>query len=62
MDTKQLKQEYGRQIVFWGGGCDIEILQRGTLQEVEDEVKKRIDHLAPGGGFIFTPGVQLRWL
>lgn len=26
-----------------------------TPQEVADEVKRRIDVLAPGGGFIFSP-------
>ena len=56
MDTKALKKEFGRDIVFWGGGCDSQtVLPFGTPQEVADEVKRRIDDLAPGGGFVFGP-------
>jgi uroporphyrinogen decarboxylase len=55
MDTKELKREFGNNITFWGGGCDTQyVLCRGTLNEVRDEVKKRIDDLAPGGGFVFN--------
>ncbi len=55
IDTADLKREYGKDIVFWGGGCDIEILQFGKKEEVVFEVKKRIDDLSADGGFIFTP-------
>jgi uroporphyrinogen decarboxylase len=56
MDSKELKKEFGSELAFWGGGCDTQhILPRGTPQEVKDETKRRIDDLAPGGGFIFTP-------
>ena len=56
MDTELLKREYGDDIVFWGGGCDSQqVLPFGTPQEVADEVKRRIDDLAPGGGFVFAP-------
>ncbi|MCG2767790.1 MAG: uroporphyrinogen decarboxylase family protein [Chloroflexota bacterium] len=56
MDTKLLKREFGRDITFWGAGCDSQaILPYGTPQEVADEVKRRIDDLAPGGGFVFSP-------
>ena len=55
MDTKKLKKEFGKDITFWGGGCDTQtVLARGTPDEVRGEVRKRIDDLAPGGGFVFT--------
>ncbi len=55
MDTKSLKAEYGRDIVFWGGGVDTQrVLPFGKPQDVVDEVKRRIDDLAPGGGFVFA--------
>ncbi len=55
MDTEKLKKEFGDVLVFWGGGCDTQrILPNGTRQEIRDEVKHRIDGLAPGGGFVFT--------
>lgn len=55
MDTAELKKEFGRDLCFCGGGVDTqEILPRGTPQQVRDEVKRRLDDLAPGGGFIFA--------
>ena len=55
MDSKKLKREFGRDIAFWGGGVDTQgVLSFGTEAEVREEVKKRIDDLAPGGGFIFS--------
>jgi uroporphyrinogen decarboxylase len=55
MDTKTLKTEFGRDIVFWGGGVDTQhVLPFGKPQEVAEEVKRRIDDLAPGGGFVFA--------
>lgn len=55
MDTKKLKKEFGNDICFWGGGCDTQkILNRGSAKQIEEEVKRRIEDLAPGGGFIFN--------
>lgn len=55
MDSKRLKDTYGKDIVFWGGGVDTQqILPFGTPEQVADEVKRRIDDFAPGGGFIFA--------
>ena len=55
MDTKRLKAEYGQEIVFWGGGIDTQrTLPFGTPEQVSDEVKRRIDDLGPGGGFVFA--------
>jgi uroporphyrinogen decarboxylase len=54
MDTKKLKREFGRDLVFWGGGCDTQwVLPHGKPEEIRDEVKRRVDDLAPGGGFVF---------
>lgn len=56
MDTKRLKKEFGKDIVFWGGGCDTQkVLPFGTPDDVREEVKRRIDDLAVGGGFVFCP-------
>ncbi len=55
MDTARLKREFGRDLVFWGGGCDTQhVLPFGSPQEVDDEVEKRMTELKPGGGFIFS--------
>jgi len=55
MDSAELKREFGNEITFWGGGVDTQrILGDGTSQEVRDDVKRRIEDLAPGGGFVFA--------
>ncbi len=55
MDSKELKKLYGNDITFWGGGIDTQkVLPFGTPQQVRDEVKRRIDDFAPGGGFVFN--------
>ena len=55
MDLKELKRDFGKDLVFWGGGVNTQAtLKNGTPQQVSDEVKRIIDILAPGGGFVFT--------
>ena len=55
MDTQKLEERCGRDLVFGGGGVDTQrVLPFGTPQEVRDEVRRRIDDLAPGGGFVFA--------
>lgn len=56
MDTAELKRDFGDGLVFHGGGIDSQsTLPYGTPEEVRQEVLRRMDDLAPGGGFIFTP-------
>jgi uroporphyrinogen decarboxylase len=54
MDTAGLKRAYGRDITFWGSIDTQGVLPFGTPPEVAAEVKRRIDHLAPGGGFVLA--------
>jgi uroporphyrinogen decarboxylase len=55
-NTGKLKREFGDSLNFWGGGVDVQqTLPKATPEEIEDEVKRRIEDLAPGGGFVFTP-------
>ena len=55
MDPVELKQEFGRDLVFWGGGVDTQkTLPNGTPQEVKEDVKRSIDALAAGGGYVFN--------
>jgi uroporphyrinogen decarboxylase len=53
MDSARLKQEFGKDLTFWGGGCDPVIMGTGTPQEVVKDVRQRVRDLAVGGGFIF---------
>jgi uroporphyrinogen decarboxylase len=56
MEPERLKREFGRDCTFWGGGCDTQqILPKGTPGQVRDDVRRRIDTFAPGGGFVSAP-------
>ena len=55
METAALKRDFGRDLVFWGGGIDTQrVLGSATPAEVRAEVARRIEDLAPGGGFVFA--------
>jgi uroporphyrinogen decarboxylase len=55
MDSRKLSSEFGKDIIFWGGGCDTQaVLPRGSTDDVRSEVKRRIDDFASGCGFVFT--------
>ncbi|MGA2766347.1 MAG: uroporphyrinogen decarboxylase family protein [Spirochaetia bacterium] len=54
METSALKRDLGKDIVFWGGGCDTQgVLLKGTPAEVRDHVRRQVDVMAQGGGFVF---------
>lgn len=52
MDSTYLKDEYGDQLCFHGGVDIQEVLPYGTVEDVENEVKRRIAIYAPGGGYV----------
>ena len=54
MDSKYLKKEFGKDITFWGGGCDNDILTYGTPEEVIKETSKRIEDFRTDGGYVFA--------
>jgi uroporphyrinogen decarboxylase len=56
MDIKTLKKDFGDHITFWGGGIDVQTqLPFYNKDQVIEEVKRTIDIMAPGGGFVFFP-------
>ena len=55
MDPKDLKERFGDQIVYWGGGVDTQrTLPFGTPEEVRREVRERVEIFGRGGGFVFA--------
>lgn len=56
MDPAGLKRDFGRNLCFYGGVDLQHVLCRGTVREVADEVKRLIDILGDGGGYIIGPG------
>ena len=54
MDAPRLKREFGKDLVFWGGGTDTQkTLPFGTPDQVYREVRERIAIFNDGGGFVF---------
>jgi len=55
MDPEQLKANFGEQLVFWGGGVDTQkVLPFGSPAEVREQVLRRCEIFARGGGFVFN--------
>jgi hypothetical protein len=55
MDPRELKDRFGRDIVFWGGGVDTQkTLPFGTPQEVYEQVRRRIEIFNTPTGMVFN--------
>lgn len=55
MDPVMLKEKYGKDLTFWGAGCNTQTTASfGSVEDVKAEVEKYMKIFAPGGGFIFT--------
>ncbi len=55
MDAARLKREFGKDLVFWGGGVDTQkTIAFGTPEQVYQEVRERIRIFNQDGGFVFN--------
>jgi uroporphyrinogen decarboxylase len=55
MEPRKLKEQFGADITFWGGGCDTRhVLNRATPAEVKAHVLERLEIFSPGGGYVFN--------
>ena len=55
MEPGRLKRMFGKDIVFWGGGCDTQhVLPHGTPDEVRRDVRRNTEIFMKDGGFIFN--------
>jgi uroporphyrinogen decarboxylase len=52
MDTARLKREFGDKLCFWGGIDTHHVLPFGSPDDVRQEVRKRIEDMASGGGYV----------
>ena len=53
-DTARLKREFGSRLSFCGGIDTQDVLPHGSPDDVCREVRRRIQDLAPGGGYILA--------
>lgn len=55
MDAQRLKREFGRDLVYWGGGVDTQkTMAFGTPDDVYREVRERVEVFNRDGGFVFN--------
>lgn len=55
MEPVRLKREFGKDLTFWGGGCNMQTTATfGTIDDISREVRELIKIFAPGGGFVFN--------
>lgn len=55
MEAEHLKARHGDRIVFWGGGVDTQsTLPFGTAAQVREQVLRRCEVFARGGGYVFN--------
>jgi uroporphyrinogen decarboxylase len=55
MDPYQMKRDFGSRLSFLGGVSVQKLLPLGTPQQIRDEVRRLIDGVGAGGGFIIAP-------
>ena len=55
MEPEDIKRKYGSRICLHGSVDTQYTLPRGTIMDVEEEVRERIRVLGKGGGFILAP-------
>jgi hypothetical protein len=56
MEPRLLKQRFGDQVTFWGGGVDTQqVLPFGTPEQIRSQVLERMEIFGANGGFVFNP-------
>lgn len=60
MDPQRLKNEFGKDLIFFGGICIQELLPKGTPEQIREEVRRRADILGKNGGYIIAPAHNIQ--
>jgi len=60
VDIFALKRRYGRDITFCGGISTQKTLPYGSPAEVKEEVRRALEVMAKGGGYILEPGITIQ--
>jgi uroporphyrinogen decarboxylase len=55
MDPLRLKKEFGNDLVFWGGGADMQgLVNFGSIDQIKQHTRELIEIFSPGGGYVFN--------
>lgn len=60
MDPKSLKEEFGSSLAFFGGIDQQQVMPRGQVEDIWEEVKLRITQLGGGGGYLLAPAHDIQ--
>ena len=55
MDPYEMKRQFGSRLTFLGGVSVQQLLPFGTPQQIRDEVRRLMDGVGAGGGYIVAP-------
>ena len=55
MDPERLKREFGKDITFWGGGCNTQsVLNHGSPDQIRKHVLNNLEVFSRDGGYVFN--------
>jgi uroporphyrinogen decarboxylase len=55
MNPRDLVRQFGKDVAFWGGGCDTQhALNAADPQVVREDVRRRLDEFGPDAHLVFT--------
>jgi len=55
MEPERLKNQFGKQLAFWGGAIDTQhVLPFAKPEEIREHVRRNIEVFKPGGGYVFN--------
>ena len=60
MSLEVLKDEFGEELVFFGGICVQDLLPNGTPDKIKAEVIRRAEILGKDGGYIVAPAHNIQ--
>ena len=60
MEPQQLKDDFGKELVFFGGICVQDLLPNGTPDKIKAEVIRRAEILGKNGGYIIAPAHNIQ--
>jgi len=55
IDVYDIKEKFGSKMTFWGGISTQKTLPYGTVEQTREEVKRLLDYIGTGGGYIAAP-------
>ena len=55
MDPEKLKSEFGQDLIFWGGGADMQtFVDAASIEEIKTHVKNLIEVFNKNNGYVFS--------